>query len=172
MRARERGPAGVTVRTGGSAGILEGLRGQRDQSRHGELRADHTRSCGGLAPRMDGSVECRTPRSPAGSDRTVDAGRASPASAAPATYAVTVNAGGTVPVHTASAQASYVVTIPCGPAVPRVSAAPLVQSSAPGTRVNFSITVQNLDSSSCAAATFSMRTTLLSGWTGLLVRQR
>ena len=86
-----------------------------------------------------------------------------PANAAANTYGVTATVGDAN--HSQSATASATVTSSCLRAAPGVTISPASQSGAPGTSLNYTVTVANKDTAACAASTFAPSSTLPSGWT-------
>ena len=73
------------------------------------------------------------------------------------------------PTAVNSAGATVQITLggaACSAASPAVTITPSSQNAASGAAVNFTATVTNRDSSSCAPDTFNLASTLPSGWTG------
>ncbi|MBK7931002.1 MAG: hypothetical protein IPJ98_27065 [Bryobacterales bacterium] len=87
-----------------------------------------------------------------------------PANAAPNTYKVSVNVSDNKHNQGASAYAT-VTGSACTYSSPSVTISPASQSGAPGSKLNYSVTVVNKDTSSCPSATFAPSSALPSGWT-------
>jgi hypothetical protein len=57
----------------------------------------------------------------------------------------------------------------CVTAAPVVGISPIIRSAAPGTSVDYTVTVSNADSANCSASTFSLDAVLPDGWTGTIL---
>jgi len=68
--------------------------------------------------------------------------------------------------HSAAASASYTVVATCSPEAPIISLSPASQSGYAGDQFSYNVTVSNLDSDGCGTSTFSLASTLPSGWSG------
>jgi len=95
---------------------------------------------------------------------------ASPATGAAGSYNITVTAkDSAAPIYMASASVSATILAPvCTQANPKVLLAPTASSGIKGATVPYTLSVTNNDSSSCSASTFSLNSTVPSGWTAAL----
>ncbi|QNP40545.1 NEW3 domain-containing protein [Lysobacter solisilvae (ex Woo and Kim 2020)] len=96
----------------------------------------------------------------------------SDARAAPGGYAIGVGAGSSVgTTHTASASATYSVDTPPPPCTRVAPTLAVVGPTTPlnaGTAVDYTVTLANNDSGSCASTTFSLARSVPAGWSGTL----
>jgi hypothetical protein len=85
------------------------------------------------------------------------------------TYNLTASvADPNVPVHSGSATGSYTVVASCTRNAPVASIAPGSQSAPAGTTVSYSLTLTNKDGAGCTATTFSLTSSVPTGWSGNL----
>jgi len=90
----------------------------------------------------------------------------SAAAAAAATYTVPLNVSDAAnPAHATSSSVAYVVqTLQCTRYAPTVAFSPISRSGYAGANLNYTVSVTNKDSSSCAASTFSLGKAIPAGW--------
>jgi uncharacterized membrane protein len=92
--------------------------------------------------------------------------------AAPADYNLGAGASSAVgQIHTSSASASYTVAAPapvCTRAAPSLSVSGPSTAVPAGTSVDYTVSLGNNDSSACATTSFSLASSVPSGWTGTL----